>query len=546
MRMLPLLLVFALVSPVSANAQVSDDTETVPFPYIPNATFAEIAFAARVSSDTLLDEPIAMQFIAVGFGTEAQAADAFQPLVDHYFEGQQAILDSTERYDYRMVSVGRLGDDRAAFASESRDIIFESTSKDVHVFVRVGHGILYTRAIAVGGETIEYVAEYLTGFLPDRISDPAGLIPTLSDLPVGWELLRGGPKSILGEVTAEPTPTPTATPPPSPTPISTPTPRPSPTPTLGPTSEPVLPRGVKSDATPVSDDETLPDGAGSADDGQGGGDARSLAEGEVWYALSDIDGDGDRLGFNPSGDLIFSTNPGRVSLEQNGITLEPTGGQGVNACDQGGSCVDITTLGGDSGGYEDYPLGWIGSVVIYERANGDTYPLEFHAVTLNADHQPIDDRVIGGGESTLATLIRPYPANGGLLVPTPDSWLLLTADAMQVIDDNPYGRDLGQIRFDPNGNAISYVSGGTLIRASLSEPGTPLVQLPYNGEDYDFSPNGDRLAVRTGDTIEILDLAGTVQATYTGDGHRIGSLVWANEGLFYVDTTDGVLRLIQP
>jgi hypothetical protein len=160
-------------------------------------------------------------------------------------------------------------------------------------------------------------------------------------------------------------------------------------------------------------DETLPDGAGNADDGQGGGDSRSLAEGEVWYALTDIDGDGNRLGFNPSGDLIFSNNPGRVSLEQNGITLEPTGGQGVNACDQGGSCVDITTLGGATGGYEDYPLGWIGSVAIYERANGDTYPLEFHAVTLDADNQPIDDRVIGGGESTLATLIRPYPSNGG-------------------------------------------------------------------------------------------------------------------------------------
>ncbi len=74
-----------------------------------------------------------------------------------------------------------------------------------------------------------------------------------------------------------------------------------------------------------------------------------------------------------------------------------------------------------------------------------------------------------------------------------------------------------------------------------------MVQLPFSGSDYDFSPDGSRVAVVTGDGIEIWDTAGIVLATYPNDdGITLGSLTWLNQGLVFVDLTNGVLRIIQP
>lgn len=278
----------------------------------------------------------------------------------------------------------------------------------------------------------------------------------------------------------------------------------------------------------------------------------SLAGAEIYASVENIPG-GDptlRLGLSADGQLIFSSDPGRVSLEQNGILLGtsdgPTG-QVVVACDTNGSCVDISSASATTDGLTDTPIGWLNGEAIYERLNGDAYGVEFRAITFDpASLQPVDDRPIFGGDADLTTLIRPYPVDGALMVPAPAGWLRISPSSVEIVDGNPYGGDLGLIRLNPSSGQISYVSGGTLIIASIGSPGSPSVQLPFAASDYAVSPDGSRVAVVNGAGIEIWDTSGNVLTTYANDGIQLGSLTWLPDGLVFVDLSNGVLRILQP
>jgi hypothetical protein len=275
----------------------------------------------------------------------------------------------------------------------------------------------------------------------------------------------------------------------------------------------------------------------------------SLGSAEVYMALSDVPGDGARLGLNADGQLIFSDNPGRVSLENNGISLEVGSGQTgqvVLACVQGDQCIDVSSVSGAGGSYTDTPLGWLNGEVIYERDGGET--IEFRAITLDsATLAPVADRPLGGGDASLKTVTWPYPVSGGLLVPSLSSWIFISPSSVQVVDGNPYGQDLAQIRFNSTTGQVSYVSGGFLLLASISAPGSPIGQVAFFGADYDISPDGSRIAVSTGATIEIWDTQGNIQTAFANnEGVSLGSLTWLNDGLVYVDSTNGVLRVVQP
>lgn len=315
----------------------------------------------------------------------------------------------------------------------------------------------------------------------------------------------------------------------------------------------ILPAGGDDSQPPDDAEETPGDGTGEASENQavGGNESTSLTDAEVYASIGDIPGDpGERLGLSAGGDLIFSPYPGRVSLLSNGISLETvqgSTGQVVQACDGNGSCVDISS-GSSNGGTTDTPIGWLDGEIIYERLNGDEYPVEFRAVSIDpATLQPVDHRLLGGADSDLGTLIRPYLVDGGLLVPTPSSWLWITLDGVNEIDANPYGGGLGLIRINQGLGTISYVAGGSLVVASLDAPGIPITQLPFDGVDYVFSPDGSRVAVVTGSGIEILDTSGSVLATYPNDeGISLGGLAWLNQGLVFADLSNGVLRIIQP
>lgn len=285
-------------------------------------------------------------------------------------------------------------------------------------------------------------------------------------------------------------------------------------------------------------------GEGTSDSGLGLGSAQEVA------TTADVPGDpGQRLGVTNDNALEFDVNPGRVSLSNNGVTLEAgdvESGRAVLACDGSGSCIDISSASA-GGSHSDYPLGWIGSDIIYERI--DDNGVSFRAVQIDSDSlEVVDDRELGGGGSGLETLIRPYPVNGGLLVPSPDAWLFITADGVTQIDGNPYGGDIALIRIAPSSDRIAYVAGGEIIIASLGSPGSAQATVPFSGTDFDVSPDGSQIVVTDGAEIRILDLNGSVAQTFANDeGIAIGGIAWTQgRGIVYVDLSNGVLRSIEP
>jgi hypothetical protein len=223
-------------------------------------------------------------------------------------------------------------------------------------------------------------------------------------------------------------------------------------------------------------------------------------------------------------------------------------GQVVGACGSNGDCVDISSASKSDAGGTDTPIGWIGDTAIYERLNGGDQVVEFRAVTLDPSTlEPLDDRVIGGGEWDWETTVRPYPYGDGLLVPTANYWLSITLDGVTPVSGNPGQGGLSQFRFKPDAGLIGYVSGGSVFVAPLNAPGEAVAQIPFDGYDYDISPDGTQVAILSGDGISIYDFSGNLVATIPNpEGISVGSLAWLNEGIVFVDFTNGVLRGLQP
>ncbi len=270
--------------------------------------------------------------------------------------------------------------------------------------------------------------------------------------------------------------------------------------------------------------------------------------------LADVPGDpgasGARLGLDANGQLIYGTNPGRVSLEQNGIVLRGIDaelGQAVGACDANGECADVSTGSKGDEFTTDTPIGWVGDLAVYERLLGDD-SVEFRAVSIDpGSRQPIEDISLGDGPWDWFTIVRPYPSNGGLLVPTLNYWLLITQDGVTEITGNPAQQAVEQIRLKPDQGLIAYSTGGTIYVALLDAPGDATAQIPYPGFDYDLSPDGTQVAILSGDGIAIYDLAGNLVTTIPNpEGLAVGSLTWLNDGIFFSDLTNGVLRVVQP
>lgn len=202
------------ILPLVVGSQSVFRSDYPPLPYLPTATSAQQAYASNLRQDSLFPEPNAMLFTVFGFASDDEAIAAFDVVVDYYFDQAEDIRSPDSKPD-DFVSVGRLGDDRAALLSES----------DVRVFVRIGPNILYVWSFAFEGDTVGFVADYLSGFLEGAGNEPDSMMPAIFDLPIGWELERNEPFDVLDDVTTAPTPTPIPTLVPTPTVAPTPLPR---------------------------------------------------------------------------------------------------------------------------------------------------------------------------------------------------------------------------------------------------------------------------------------------------------------------------------
>ncbi len=308
------------------------------------------------------------------------------------------------------------------------------------------------------------------------------------------------------------------------------------------------------ETTPVDiQDDGNNEGSGS-DQGDDGsemdtGGSQSLASAEVYTDVASVTNAGDRFGVSAEGELIFSSNPGRASLENNGFTaagVDTGNGQIVQVCNADGSCVDAS---GETatGSQTDTPLGWLDGELIYERMNGEAHAVEFRAIRFVAGSLDVaEDRSLGGSGSEWESIVRPYPVNGYLLVPSVGTWLRVTTSSVQVLDQNPYGNDMSLYRVHPEGNVIAYVADGSIQVASLDRPGSPYATVPFTGADYDISPDGQQIAIISGDGIEILDLDGNPVGRFPNDeGISVNGIAWTTEGILFVDSSSGAIRIFR-
>ena len=286
------------------------------------------------------------------------------------------------------------------------------------------------------------------------------------------------------------------------------------------------------------------------DEAQPAGEDTSLSDAEVYGDVASVPGDpGTRLGISAGGDLIFSTNPGRVPLEEDGLTLSAAPsdtGQSVFACNDAGACLDATSPSA-TGSHLDTPLGWLNGELIYERIDETANdPVSYRAVSFDPDTRVIaEDRVLDEGGREIESLRRPYPVDGGFLVLASGAWLFIDGESVQTRGDNPYGDAVQLIRLHPATGEISYVVGDNLMTASLESPGTPVSVIPFAGTDYALSPDGSQVVGVTGSELQVVGRDGRLIRSFRNpDGIAIGSVVWLDEGIVFVDLTTGALRLI--
>jgi len=290
------------------------------------------------------------------------------------------------------------------------------------------------------------------------------------------------------------------------------------------------------DSTPAIDDE---DENGDDSDMEPG--SFDLSNSPV-YSDGIVSGSPDsRLGFDVDA-VTFSESPDGVSLFRDELEAEVVSdgdSQVLEIC-AGGQCTDATSESGDDAFIDD-PIGWVDSTLIYQRITADQQ-VELRTVEWNG--APVSDQGFGSLDSPVSALGSAYPVGIGALVPTDSAWLLVESGSVQVIDGNPYS-DIGLVRTDFDEDVIAYVAGGQLIIASVSSPGTAISSIPYNGVDYDLSPDTSTVAISTGSGIEL----------WTSDGAFIGasdssidtgSVVWRSTGIIFIDQSNDLLRLLEP
>jgi hypothetical protein len=245
-----------------------------------------------------------------------------------------------------------------------------------------------------------------------------------------------------------------------------------------------------------------------------------------------------RLAFEDGG-IVFTAAPDAVSLDGPDVRQESDDkATWLAVCD--GACVPATQDSGE-GSFTDSPIGWVNGQLIYQRvtASGE---IELRSLTWVGE--PAGDVLIGSASTTLTPYGTGYFGANGILIPCAEGWLLVSDGRATVIDDNSYG-DPGLVRTSFAAPLIAYVSGGQLIVADQSAPGTPISTIPFSGVDYDLSPDTETVVISTGRGLEIWSRGGDLLGT-SGGGIQTGSVVWLGEGIYVIDLTNGVIRLVDP
>lgn len=298
---------------------------------------------------------------------------------------------------------------------------------------------------------------------------------------------------------------------------------------------------TQTEATPLIDEiggnpTATPPAAGTAPEGD-------LSAATVLGPFSG--GAGDRLVY-ANGSAGVSSEPDAAPMQSaDGVRLqeEPgTNGTSVFACTTPNACLDATSDSAE-GAHTDTAIGWVdGHTMIYQRMVADG-SYQYRAANVTAAGEASGDQLIGSGGTELARSGSVFAFRDGLLVEANGGWVVVTAQQADLQPSPAPGpRTLVRIiNTDPV--RVAYVSGGELVIQNIYS--ADVTTLPFNGVDYDLSPNGDQVVVSTGSGIEMLDMSGQVTATIpNAQNISVGSVLWLNNTIEFVDLTSGEIRSI--
>ncbi len=165
-----------------------------------------------------------------------------------------------------------------------------------------------------------------------------------------------------------------------------------------------------------------------------------------------------------------------------------------------GALVPLPTATGDEV-HSDLPVGWVGSTLYYQR----TYPDEPGRVELRS--AAFD----GSGDSVVWSAEEAGPGS--------------------------FDADVSQALINAQGNLIAYVTGGSLVVASVDDPGSPIAFLGSPGVAFDWSPEGNALLVNDGTRLAVIDAYSGTQLAISDNsaGTAIGGALWLPDGLSFVE-----------
>ncbi|HSH22260.1 MAG TPA: hypothetical protein VK992_06580, partial [Candidatus Caenarcaniphilales bacterium] len=263
-------------------------------------------------------------------------------------------------------------------------------------------------------------------------------------------------------------------------------------------------------------------------------------------ALEPVPPDGGQRLALSDGALVLAETPGVASLGTGTGVLQgvPTAnGQAVAFCAENApdECVELSA---DADGVPatDTPLGWVEGRAVYMRQAGDT--VAYYAV--NPDGSDTTDLLPPGGPE-LALSGPVIDLGDSLLVPGAGVWIRLTGFSGSVVGDNPYG-EISLVRTNLPGSIVGFVADGQIVVAPIDAPGAPLAQFAVERiVDFDVAPDGQRIVISTGATIVITDFEGVELGRFSNPaGVEVGSVLWLEDGIYFVDQSNGVLRRVDP
>ena len=203
-----------------------------------------------------------------------------------------------------------------------------------------------------------------------------------------------------------------------------------------------------------------------------------------------------------------------------------------------GAVTRLTEQDGDAV-HRDVPAGWQGQTPVFQRTYLDE-PNRGVELWRGGEAAPFWSM-----EDVEVYTVRPISSDRGFLLATSAGWLSVGAggDASNLGPSAITGR-IDKFAVGPGG-VLAYANQGELVIASVDAPGNVRVALAYGGNGFDWSPDGNQLAVANGSSIAFVTRAGeTVATAETWSGAAVSGLAWTGQGVLFIDSESGELQRI--